>query len=779
MLVEEIAEPAVEETAPERGAGPYIPAGTIIPEINFRGLAVGSLLGIFFAASSVYLALKVGITVSASIPIAVLSITLFRGLARAFRLRPATILENNIVQTAGSAGESVAAGVAFTLPALLLLGFHLEMERVLLVALLGGLLGILMMIPLRRGLIESKAGETTLTYPEGRAAADVLIAGDQGGTSARRVFQGFFVGLGYAVCNLIFKVWSETASFAMEFWGRYRGGLLSIEVSPPLLGVGYIIGLRTAANMMAGGTLAYLVLVPLAHLFGETLTTPLYPATKLISAMTATEIRGSYILYIGAGAVAAGGLLALVRAVPTIFSSFADGFARLRGGGTGSAKELRTDRDLPLTVVLGGSLVLALAIWLAPGLGINGTTASLIVLCAFFFVTVSSRVTGELGSSANPISGMTVACLLLTCGLFALAGWTGSSYQVMALTSAAVLCVAISNGGTTSQDLKTGSLVGATPRHQQVAILVGVVTSALVIGATLLLLDRGNTTYMPVDIPNVTVSVPAGAAAEKGPDGASYRVVALSEDQGAAHRGRYLADATGRLAFRIDPGVAGTFPFRLERLASTAQLQVPPAAPIELGLDRKPYRAVELAAPQGGLAAGHYLVGEGGQPVWAARPAAKFDAPKAQLFALIIEGMLGGKLPWGLVLAGVFLALLVELLGVDALPFAVGLYLPISTSAAIFGGGIVRWLVDRKAKSGAAASETGPGLLMASGLIAGGAIAGVLQAVLTSRGADNAFDLGAFLGPWARNGSWWPLIPFLILAVLLYRVAVKRPAAEV
>jgi putative OPT family oligopeptide transporter len=767
----------VEEIEPSPGT-PYVSAEARIPEINLRGLAVGSILGIFFAASSVYLALKVGITVSASIPIAVLSITLFRGLARAFRLRPATILENNIVQTTGSAGESVAAGVAFTLPALLLLGFGLELERVLLVALLGGLLGVLMMIPLRRGLIVNE--DKKLTYPEGRAAADVLAAGEQGGTSARTVFQGFFIGLGYAACNLIFKIWSETASFAMEFWGRFRGGLLSFEVSPPMLGVGYIIGLRTAANMMAGGALAFLVLVPLAHLFGDALTVPLYPATKTIAQMTPLEIRSSYILYIGAGAVATGGLLALLRAIPTILSSFAGGLASLRAGQSGRrAETARTDRDLPVSVVLGGSLLLIVAIWLAPGLGINAATAALIVLCGFFFVTVSSRVTGELGSSSNPISGMTVACLLLTCGLFVLLGWTGSAFQVMALTSAAVLCVAISNGGTTSQDLKTGFLVGATPRHQQAAILVGVVTSALVIGATLLLLDRGNTTYVPVDIPGVRVAVPPDAGTENGPDGVGYRVVSLPEDHGTARRGRYLAAADGQLAFRIDPGVAGTFPFRFERVAAiaAARLPIPPSAPVELGLDRKPYRAVELDAAQGGLAAGRYLVRNDGQPVWAVRPAAKFDAPKSQLFALIIEGTLGGRLPWGLVLAGVFLALLIELLGVDALPFAVGLYLPISTSAAIFTGGLVRWLADRKtAKS--AGSETGPGLLMASGLIAGGAIAGVLQAVLTFRGADDAFDLGASLGPLARNGSWWPMVPFLLLAAVLYRVAVKRAAGE-
>jgi uncharacterized oligopeptide transporter (OPT) family protein len=310
-------------------------------------------------------------------------------------------------------------------------------------------------------------------------------------------------------------------------------------------------------------------------------------------------------------------------------------------------------------------------------LEINAVTAALIVLFGFFFVTVSSRITGELGSSSNPISGMTVACLLLTCGLFVALGWTAVGYKAMAVTSAALLCVAISNGGTTSQDLKTGFLVGATPKYQQIAIMVGVITSAIVIGVTLQLLNRGNTTYMPVDLPEARVPVAAGAGQRQGPDGKAYRVADLNEDLGPVRRGKYLVDVEGRPAFLVDPGVAGSFPYRFERLKGAPKVAVPPDAPVELGPDRQSYQAVDLGT------GGRYLVAADGTPVWAFRPAAKFDAPKAQLFALVVDGTLGGRLPWGLVLAGAFLALMMELVGVASLPFAVGLYLPISTSAAI------------------------------------------------------------------------------------------------
>ncbi len=765
---------------------PFVPPEVVQRELTLRGVVMGSLLGIVFAASSVYLGLKVGLTVSASIPVAVLSITLFRWLGRVFKLRPATILENNIVQTTGSAGESIAAGVAFTLPSLLLMGFDMELGRVLLVALLGGLIGVLMMIPLRHGLIVKEHGN--LTYPEGTACADVLIVGEKGGTSAKTVFLGFFVGLFYAIANLILKLWADVSNFTVDFWGKLRGGTLGFEVSPPMLGVGYIIGPKTAANMFAGGTLAFLVLVPLVHLFGDTAAAAMYPATKLIKDMSAGEIRSNYILYIGAGAVATGGFIALARAIPTIVGAFAGGLRNMqasRGGGAAvAAGPRRTELDLSMKVVIFGSLGIAAAIWAAPILEINALSAVLIVLFGFFFVTVSSRITGEIGSSSNPISGMTVATLLITCGLFVLIGHVGVGYKAMALTTAALVCVAASNGGTISQDLKTGFLVGATPRSQQLSILVGVMTSAVVIGFTLLLLNDGSTTYKPVDFGAVQLTEAAGATVashgqrQAGPDGKDYAVVYLQDDFSGVLRGRYLVDEQSRPMFLVDPGVCGTFPYSLHAAQGGAgRLTVPAGAPVELGVDRQPYSVVSLAQPQGALAAGRYLARADGSVAYEMQEKVKFDAPKAQLFRLIIDGTLGGQLPWGLVICGMFLAIILELVGVSSLPFAVGLYLPIYTSAGIFVGGCVRWLVNRKhARENAAETEFSPGMLMASGLIAGGAIAGVVQSVIAFQEAEGPFDLSSATSfvPESMLHTWWPMIPFLLMAGALYVVGKRR-----
>jgi putative OPT family oligopeptide transporter len=767
-------DPISHEPNHEAAFKPYIaPENNDVRELTIRGLVIGSLLGIVFAASSVYLGLKVGLTVSASIPVAVLSITLFRWLAKlpgvGGAFRGATILENNIVQTTGSAGESIAAGVAFTLPSLLLMGFDMELSRILLVALLGGLIGVLMMIPLRHGLIVKEHGK--LTYPEGTACGDVLIVGEQGGTNAKTVFIGFFIGGGYAVLNLICRLWSDTASFATSFWGKLKGAVIAFEVSPPMLGVGYIIGPRVSANMLAGGLLAFVILIPLVHLFGDSMPEPMYPETTLrIAEMSAYQIRNAYILYIGAGAVATGGFIALARAIPTIGSAFKGGLQSLRAGKT-AARPIRTEHDLPITIVVGGSVALAAAIWLAPVLEINFVSALLIVLFGFFFVTVSSRITGEIGSSSNPISGMTVATLLITCGLFVAIGWTGVAYKAMALSTAALVCVAASNGGTISQDLKTGFLVGATPHRQQVSILVGVITSAIVIGFVLLLLNTSHTTYRPVTFPGVQVKVAADAATETGPEQQSYRVHYVRDDSEGVPRGKYLVDGSGTIQYLVDPGVCGTFPFRLESRRFPGQVvPVPPDAPSELGLDHQSYRVVDLEHATAAIPAGRYLVSDAGEVAYAASNMWKFDAPKAQLFRLIIDGTLGGRLPWGLVLIGVFLAIMMELVGVASLPFAVGLYLPISTSAGIFVGGAVRWLVDRKRKQSASEAEFSPGVLMASGLIAGGAIAGVVQAGIAYAEKDAVFDLSGILGDLARNDSWWPMLPFLAMAVALWWV---------
>jgi putative OPT family oligopeptide transporter len=670
---------------------------------------LGSILGIIFAASSVYLALKVGMTVSASIPIAVLSITLFRVLGRA------TILENNIVQTTGSAGESIAFGVATTMPVVLLLGMDMDLLPICVISLLGGLLGVLMMIPLRQGLIVKEHGR--LTYPEGTACADVLIVGEKGGTEAKTVFLGFGIGAVYKFLNAGAKLWAEIPTRLFTF---FKGASVAAEITPELLGVGYIIGPRVSANMMAGGMLAYLILIPAITIFGEHLDTVMFPATTLIRDMSPNEVRNAYVLYIGAGAVATGGIISLIRSFPLIVSAFRRGFRTFLDSrkNAGSRQAVpRTDQDLPLSVVVFGSLGLVLAIWLAPVLHINAISAVLIVLFGFFFVTVSSRITGEIGSSSNPISGMTVATLLITCLLFLAAGWTGVSYRAMALSTAAIVCIAASNGGTISQDLKTGYLVGATPRLQQIAIMIGVITSALVIGIIVIGLNDAYTTVSPVSHPDYVASS-LGAETQVAPDGNTYHVHRVAEQTGSVLAGKYLVDDAGQIRYLIDPGIAG----------------------VVSEVDGK--------------------------------PVTKLDSPKARLFSLIIDGILTRKLPWGLVLIGIFLALVMELVGVSSLPFAVGLYLPISSSAPIMAGGLVRSLVDRKRKGTASEAEFSPGVLLSSGFIAGAAIMGVVLAGLTGGGLDSSYNFSSVMGHLAE-ADWFALLPFALIMFVLYRVGLS------
>jgi len=709
-------------------------------ELTLRALAVGSLLGVGFAASSVYLGLKVGLTVSASIPIAVLSITLFRALGRS------SILENNIVQTTGSAGESIAAGVAFTLPSLLLMGFQLELARATLIALLGGLLGVLMMIPLRRGLIVRERHR--LPYPEGTACAQVLLAGDRGGVSARTVFAGLGAGASFGLLGGLGRFWGEVASWS--FARALPGASFAVESNPALLGVGYVVGTRTAFVMLAGGVLSYLVLIPAIHQFGPELTSPLVgDGAVAVRDMTPGQVRTAFVLYVGAGAVATGGAITLLRSLPTIWRAFREGVARADLGG--AARE-RSDQDLPLWLVLGGSLAIGVAIWLAPPLGVDALPAALVVLFGFFFVTVSSRITGEIGSSSNPISGMTVATLLATCFLFAAAGRTGVSAKEMALATAALVCVAAGNGGTTSQDLKTGFLVGATPRSQQIAISVGVITSALAIGAILLALDRAATTYVPRSFPEFRADAARLAAAPPGAlafapraasfRGESWRVLLVRSATLGVPVGQYLVGPDDRIAFRVDPGVCGVEP---EQRDAEGRL--------------------EKVVP-------------------------KFDAPKAQLFRLIIDGVLGGGLPWGLVLLGVAVAGMMELCGVASLPFAVGVYIPLATTAAIALGGLVR----RVAGAEASADDSTPGTLFASGLVAGGALAGLAVALLqgldvdvvgpdgATRSVPLVARLGLALAPRllgeARASALaasaaWSIAPFLALAAALAWIAAR------
>src|SRR5213596_369452 len=675
---------------------PYIPATQAPAELTPRAIVLGVLLGLIFGASNVYLALKIGLTVSASIPIAVLSITIFRWLGRS------TILENNIVQTTGSAADSVSAGVVFTIPAILLMGYDLDISRVAILAIAGGLMGVLMMIPLRRALIVKEHGN--LPYPEGTACAEVLIAGEQGGVNARTVFQAFGLAFTYKFLMTALKLWQE---YPGKVFRWFQGAELRMEVGPELMGVGYIIGPGISGFLFAGGCLAYLVLMPAIKLFGEAMTAPMYPATKLIKDMSAGEIRAAFVFYIGAGAVATAGIIALARALPTIVTSFQASFADIKASRMGRAitGRLRTEDDLPITVTVFGSLALALVLAFLPQVGVNLLGAAMIIAFGFFFTTVSSRICGQIGSSANPISGMTIASLIGITLVFLLLGWTCIDHRVQAISIACVIAVAVANGGNTSQDLKTGFLVGATPRRQQIAILIGAIGSALAVGWTLTFLN-GAYSYQ---VPETRAGFVAPASG-KSPDGNvvvhtetmshfgiggtdsiennSYQVIRVYVATQGVPPGKYLVDpASHEIRYVVDPGIGG----RIHE-----------------------YRGHELK---------------------------RLDSPKATLMALITDGILTHKLPWALVLIGVFLTIAIELMGVSSLPVAVGVYLPLSTSAGMFAGGIVRWLVERRVRSAnrsLAEIESGPGVLFASGLIAGGAICGIAVAAIA--GAKGSAD---------------------------------------
>ncbi|HNQ77898.1 MAG TPA: oligopeptide transporter, OPT family [Acidobacteriota bacterium] len=751
---------------------PYIKAEENVKELTLKAVILGAVLGILFAASSVYLALKVGMTVSASIPIAVLSITLFRLFGRA------TILENNIVQTTGSAGESIAAGVVFTMPAILLMGYDLKAYWVLSIALLGGVLGVLMMIPLRRSLIVEEHGK--LMYPEGTACAQVLMVGEKGGTKAKLVFTGFFIAAVYKFLYAGLKLWREVPEKIFSF---YKGGSFSGELSPELLGVGYIIGPRVASIMMSGGILSYLVLIPAIKIFGDSLASPLFPATDLISNMTPKDIRTNYVLYIGAGAVAAAGIMSMIQSLPTIIKAFKASLSKLSFGKTSGKSEavLRTEHDLSLNVVLFGSLFLVAAMVAMPGLHVNFLSAILIIVFGFFFVTVSSRITGEIGSSSNPISGMTVATLLMTCLIFVVVGWTGIDQRVMALSIGAIVCIAASNGGTTSQDLKTGFLVGATPRYQQISLMVGVVTSALVIGWTVLLLNNSYTTYAPVSYPEFQYKEFSGKQMN-GLDGNKYNLVFIHDAGLGVPVGKYLADDDGKLVYREDFGIAGTFPKRFKPASHPGvTITVEGLAP-QKGPDLKDYYRVTVTQGKIGenrvsLADGSYLVDPAGGVAYLEQPITKFDAPQARLMNLIIDGILTRKLPWGFVLIGVFIAIFMRMSGVSPLPFAVGVYLPLSTSTPIFVGGIARYFIDkiRGEKEGPEA-EFSPGVLLASGYIAGGALCGLLVAGLSGAGFDEKMDFSTYLGSLA-TGNLFSCFMFAVITAVLFYVGWKAKGA--
>ena len=466
---------------------PYVPADQSPAEFTIKAVVLGALFGLIFGASTVYLGLRAGLTVSASIPIAVLAISVLK------KFGGSTILENNIVQTIGSAGESVAGGVVFTIPALIFLapygpGFF-SYFQILMLAFAGGIMGVLMMVPLRRALIVKEHG--ILPYPEGAACADVLIAGERGGALAKTVFSGLGVGVVWKALSWIVQLFRTEIGHSMSRTSFFPNATMNVDISPEYMGVGYVIGPRIAGVMFAGGVLSWLVLLPLLSIMGNYMTVPFppVPASGLrIDEMSAPQLWSAYIRYTGAGAVLASGLITLARTIPTIISSFRDSVKDFNAGN--GAQQTRTERDIPMVVVLGGSLALAIFLAVAPKMPTQGNllAAALIVIFGFFFVTVSSRITGLIGSSSNPISGMTIATLILTCTIFVALGWTGDAYSPVALCVGAVICIAAANAGATSQDLKTGYIVGATPLYQQIGLVIGVMVSSLVIGATTLYL---------------------------------------------------------------------------------------------------------------------------------------------------------------------------------------------------------------------------------------------------------------------------------------------------
>ena len=467
---------------------PYVPATEAPAEFTAKAIVLGAIFGLIFGASTVYLGLRAGLTVSASIPIAVLAISVLKSFGGS------TILENNIVQTIGSAGESVAAGVVFTVPALIFFGErgagYFNYFQITMLAFAGGILGVLMMVPLRRALIVKEHG--VLPYPEGTACADVLIAGERGGALAKTVFMGLGVGALWKGLSWIAQIFPTAVGRSLGRTGVLPNATLNVDISPEYMGVGYVIGPRIAGVMFAGGVLSWLVLLPLFTIFGNYLTVPFppIPASGLrIDQMTPNQLWSAYIRYTGAGAVLAAGLITLARTIPTIVSSFRDSVRNL-GARTGGGGQTRTERDMPMTVVLAGTLLLAVFLALAPRLPTQGNFVAsvLVVIFGFFFVTVSSRIVGLIGSSSNPISGMTIATLILTCTIFVALGWTGDWYSPIALCVGAVVCIAAANGGATSQDLKTGHIVGATPIYQQYGLVIGVIVSSFIIGYTTLYL---------------------------------------------------------------------------------------------------------------------------------------------------------------------------------------------------------------------------------------------------------------------------------------------------
>jgi putative OPT family oligopeptide transporter len=638
-----------------------------------RALILGALFGLLFGAVTVYVGLRAGLTVSASIPISVLSISILRAFGRS------TILENNIVQTTGSAGESLAAGVMFTLPALIFLGFGSEFTfwRIFPMALLGGWLGVLFMIPLRRQLIVKEHGN--LSFPEGTACADVLVAGEKGGSFAGRVFWGLGLGGIYTFLMNTVQAWTGQPENRP---GWYPGASFRAAITSEYLGVGYIIGPRVSGILFAGGIVSWLVIMPAIKFYGQLAgNTPIYPSTIPIPLMTPDDLWRSYIRPMGAGAVAAAGLITLLRTLPTIISALTAGMKDVRvAGPSTSAATNRVDRDTPMKWVILGSILIIVMMWVlltfhpmqgAATLWYQNLFAGIfVVVFGFLFVTVAARISGLLGNSSNPISGMSIATLMATCAIFFLAGWTAPNYAVLALMIGGVVCIAAAIAGATSQDLKTGYLVGATPFWQQMGLLVGVTISTIAIGATLNLMNKGLEKYIPTQIPVTLQTLPAGVKVERESFVYQGKTYALINSLGSTTipDGEYLYDSSSKqIEFQWAQGI---------------------------GSDKAP-------------------------------------APQARLMATVINGILNQRLPWRLVLMGVAMVIAIEILGIRSLAFATGLYISVATTAAMFAGGLVRWAVEASMKEKVEGdSEASPGALYSSGLIAAGGIFGLLGIVI-------------------------------------------------
>jgi putative OPT family oligopeptide transporter len=733
---------------------PFVPATESRPELTVRALLLGAVFGVLFGAVTVYVGLRAGLTVAASIPISVLSISILRAFGKA------SILENNIVQSTGNAGQSIASGVIFTLPALIFLGFDLESTRIFALALFGGWLGVLFMIPLRRQLIVEE--HDNLIYPEGTACADVLIAGERGGSFASRVFLGLGLGGLYTLFqnDNLFGLWPATPNRNFDLGPQHllKGAAIRADCTPEYLGVGYIIGMRVAAIMLAGGVFSWLVLMPAIYFFGSHLSTPLYPGTVPIAQMSPSDLWRTYVRPMGAGAVACSGLITLLRTLPTIIGALTQGFKKKSSkASVAESKPSRIEHDLPPVVVFGGSLLLVIIMFLflefkpIPGAQVgalaNLAASLLVVVFGFLFVTVSARIVGIVGSSASPVSGMTIATLMATAAIFLVKGWTAPAFGALAITIGGIVCIAASNAGDTSQDLKTGYLIGATPWKQQLAIMIGVIVSIFSIGATLNAMNNGLETFQRLQRP-MTLSL------AQLPDGV--------QDKGAFPRDHitltsHNTDNQGR------EDVSNTRRYILLNAIGSTTLE-----------DGK-----YLYNPATGAIEIQWVQGIGSE---------KAAAPQGRLMATVINGILSRKLPWGLVMLGVAIVIVIELLGVRSLTFAVGAYLSIATTLAIFVGGVMRWMVDRAMEKHRlanaipddelASEEISPGSLYASGLIAAGGIVGLLGVCIRlleglSEQRGGHWMLWRFSEQNPLHQDWISVIMFALLAFSLYYFARK------